>query len=188
MHTPRKKMWPRWMAIGALVLAGGRVFQLQSIVPFRVQETAARRGVAELQGRIADARNAILQFRALEKDADRKRGELERLQGEPPASVVMVSFPERLKEHFSHFGLRVGVVRMNANLDEAGLPGYKRIYWSMALPIEKADRNITGLLLAIAELEQKDPGIKVIDFALQRDAEDARMRVANVNVSILVPK
>ena len=44
MHTPKKRMWLRWLALFALVLAGGRVFYLQAIVPFRVQETGARRG------------------------------------------------------------------------------------------------------------------------------------------------
>ena len=76
----------------------------------------------------------------------------------------MVSFPEEIKQHFSGFGISSAVVRLVDGQEEPKLPGYRKVYWSVALPIPETDRNVEGLLLAVAQLEQEDRYINVTDF------------------------
>jgi hypothetical protein len=156
-------------------------------VRWRAQDFLRRR--ADLQKQIDSGHKAIEEARVSEGEAAKAASELNRLlSGMLSGSSVMVSFPERIKEHFSRFGLPLTVVRLNTAQDEPDLPGFQRVYWSVGVPIPEKDRTFTGLLLAVAELEQANRFVNVLDFTLQPDAEDSRRRTAGVNVEALVPK
>ena len=64
----------------------------------------------------------------------------------------MVSFPEEVRQHFASYGLHSAVVRLVTAEGEPKLPGYRKVYWSVALPIPNTDRNVEGLMLAVAQL------------------------------------
>jgi hypothetical protein len=40
-----------------------------------------------------------------------------------------------VKEHFKHFGIAVDIVRLNTLRLEDGLPGFKRAYWGVSMPM-----------------------------------------------------
>ena len=178
----------RHVLTGAVLVGSLWFFHSKAITPLRLLEKDSRKSLAELREHLDSARKSIGEIKDSEREAGKALSELNGLLGPRTEDSVMVSFPESLKEHFLRFGIQVSVVRLNATRDEPDLSGYQRVYWSVGLPVAEADRNATGLLLAVAELEKQDRFIKVVDFALQRDAEDPRLRTASINLLALVRK
>lgn len=178
----------RWLAAGGLAVVASWTFYAQSIAPLRQREKEARHSIAALKGQLADAREPIGAVRELEARVSRERGELNSLLKDLPAGSAMIWLPELVKGHFGSFGIAVEVVRLNTAVEEPGLPGYQRVYWSVALPIGEAARNVTGLLRAVAELEQQNSFVKVLDFSVQPNPENPGLRMGALNVAALVRK
>lgn len=184
---PREK----WSKLGALAtcglaLAAGWEFYNHSIRSLRKQETETLRDADDLRKRVEDAQQTIASIRTQEKDADRIRGELDRLQDILPAGSAMVSLPVLVKEHFARFGIAIPLIRLNTTQDEPRIPGYQRGFWSVALPIDDAGRNTTTMLLAVANLDTENSFIKVLDFAIRPDPENPDGRVGLLNLSAVI--
>ena len=160
----------------------------QLTAPFVERERKDRDAVASLQGSIAEAREAIQQVRTLEGEAEAVRLRIGRLDEEIPAGPAMVWLPELVKQHFSHFGLSVAIVRMNTTRDVPDLSRHSRGYWSVGLPIEESSFKAAGAVLAVAEFEQQNPFVKVLDFAIRPDPEHPQGRIAVMNLTALIRK
>lgn len=160
----------------------------QSIASFRQRETEDRGVIADLRGRVASAHTAIDDVRKMENDAQVVRAQIARLAQEIPAGPAMVWLPELVKTHFAGFGLRGAIVRMTTVREEPDLPGLRRGYWSIGLPLPEIRGSTAGSLLAVAEFEQQHPYVKVLDFAIRPDPEHPLGRVALLNVAALIRK
>ena len=188
MERAQKDMRLRWLAAGGLALTAAWAFDQQALAPLRQRETEARGSIAALEARIADAHRAVGEVRALEAQVSSERSELDSLQNDLPAGSAMIWLPALVKGHFAHFGIAVTIVRLNTTLDEPGMPGNSRGYWSLALPIDEAGRNVTGLLFAVAALEQQHSFVRVLDFGIRPDPENPGRRVAGLNLAVLIRK
>lgn len=175
------------LAVGA-ALGAAWAFHSQWIAPLSLRAQDSVRKSAELRERLGSAVETVREVKACEQELGKARTALGRLLGDCPRESVMVALPERVRQHFAQFGLPLGVIRLNATQDTPGLPGYQRVFWSMALPVSESDRNATGLLLAVAELEERNRFIKVLDVSLQPDAEDPLQRTAGINFMAVLPK
>ena len=188
MESGKTAMRLGGLAACALALVAGWGYYAHSIAPLRLREAEISREVGELRVRVADARKTIAGIQAQENDADRVRSELDRLRDELPAGSAMVWLPALLKGHFARAGIAVPVVRLNTTQDEPELPGYGRGYWSAALPIDGAGRNIRTMLAAVADLEEQQPFLRVLDFAIRPDPENPKGRVGLLNLGTLIRK
>lgn len=176
------------VAICGLALATSREFYVRSIAPLRQQEAEARLEVADLNGRLDEARKTIAAVREREKDAHGVPGDLERLQDDLPAGSRIVWMSALLEGHFAHAGTPVLLNRLNLIRDEPNLPDYQRSFWSMALPVEDTGLNIAQLLFAVEDLEEQHPFLRVLDFAIRPDPENPDRQLAVLNLSALLPK
>ena len=190
MSMEARKKWARNGALlaGAMVLLAAWDYQAALLAPLRVQETQALREAADLGERIGKAQKLIAEVRPKEAAAAPIRKELDRLQRDIPAGAAMVALPALVKEHFGRSGIPVRLIRLNTTRNEPGIPGYERSFWSLALPIDEAGRNITPLLLAAAELDREHPFLKVLDFAIGPDPENPSGRIASLNLTTLMQK
>ena len=190
MSMENGRKWARnfgLLAAGMALLAGWD-YQAALVAPLRAKESEDLRDVANLNERIAAAQKTIAEIQAKESGAGRIRGELIRLQDDLPAGSAMVTLPGLVKVHFGRSGIAVGLMRLNTTRDEPGSPGYQRHFWSLALPIDDAGRNITKMLLAVADLDREHPFLKVLDFAIRPDPEHPGGSMASLNVSTLIRK
>lgn len=185
-----EKTWMRLggLAVCALALWSGREYHSRFIAPLSQREMETLREAGDLGERVASARKTIAEIRAQEKDADRVRSELKRLQDELPAGAATVELPALVKRHFASVGIAVPLVRLNTTLDEPELPGYAHDYWSVALPIDAAGRNIPSMLLAVADLDQQNAFVRVLDFSIRPDSENPDGRVGLLNLVALIRK
>ncbi len=187
MRTPMKKMLLGWLAVGGLALAAGRVFYGQTIHPIREQEVAAQHCVAELQSRVADARRVIGEVRAMNAQRGREQKEILSLLADLPASPTLVWFPKRMTQYFAGTGGLEVVTRLNTTLDDPALPGFERTCFAVEMRAGTTPAETREICLAIAELEPRDPSVRVLDVAIRPDADDSSRRVVVVNVAVLAP-
>ncbi len=169
-----------------LAIAAGRDFYTRSISPLLQKETEIQRESDAVDKRIESARLVIAKTRTLETNADRARSELERLQNELPPGSPMVSMPALVGDHFTRHGLNVPLIRLNTTREEPKIPGYRRGYWSVALPIDKDGANIPTLLTTIADLEQHYAFVRVLDFAIRPDPENPEARLGLMNFAAVI--
>ena len=172
----------------ALALGAGRDFYTRSISPLLQKESEIQRESDAVDERIENARLTIAKTRTLETNADKSRSELERLQDELPAGSPMVSMPALVGEHFTRHGLNAPLIRLNTTREEPKIPGYRRGYWSLAVPIDKDGANIPTLLSTIADLEQQYAFLRVLDFAIRPDPENPDARVGLMNFASVIRK
>lgn len=183
----------KWKHLGTVVACGlalvaGREFYLQETAPLRAQAAKILREVAELSGQIDAAHKAIAEVHAEKKDTEASRSAGERLHDGCPAGPPMVWVPALIKDHFARSGTAVLITRFITIQDEPNLPGQERGFWSTALAIGEAGRNITPVIHGIADLEQQHPYVRVLDFAIRTDPENPGQRVALFNLTALIPK
>ena len=183
-----RSLFLRQVLLCGTALASAWLFQSQVLAPLKLRDEAFTRKRTELQENLTSAHDQLVAIKESEVKVGEARATLNRLLGEHREASTLVSFPNEMVEYFSRFGFSSALVRMVTAREERELPGYQRLYWSIGLAIPKTDRNAEGLLLAVAEIEQQARYIKVIDFALQADAEDPSLRTASINVMVLSEK
>jgi hypothetical protein len=176
------------LGICGLALAACWEVRIQWTLPLREQEAREQPALAELRGRLDDAKKTIDEIKAQEQAARAVRIDLARLRDEVPGGSAAVWLPELVKGHFARFGIAVPLVRLNATRDEADISGCERDYFSVALPIDEAGRNIPKLLGAVADLHQQKAFVRVLDFAIRPDPVNPGQRMGSVNLSVLVRK
>jgi hypothetical protein len=171
---------------GSLVLGAAWWFHAHWIAPLQRHEVQARKGLAETRQRIEDARSELQVIRELGLRAARASASLTTLQGESLAEPAVVWLPMRLNHCLGGLGIEKVAIRLNAAVSEPGLAGYKRTYWNLNLPLQDGMRSMSGVLLAVAELEQRKSFVKVLDFDFRSDAAEPHGPVGVCNVEVLV--
>ena len=178
----------RWALVGGALLGFACLVYRQTIIPCRLRERDLLRQRLEVQEQLKAAHRTLREVKDTEQESAQARAALNRLLGEDGRGSPMVSLPESIRQQFARAGLPLRVIRLNTIQEEPHLRGYQRVYWSVGLPIPEVDRIVTALLSEVVKLEQADRFIKVVDFALQPDAEDPRLRTAAINIMALVRK
>ena len=190
MSTGAAGKWARYFAVlgSGLALLAGWKYESASLHTLRERETEAMREIADLSGRIEKAQEVLAAGRDEEGEAGRIQSELKRLQDALPTGSAMVSLPAIVKGHFESRGVPVQVIRLNATREEPGIPGYDRDFWSVAIPIEEAGRNMTKFLRSVADLDRENPFMRILDLAVRPDPMNPGRRLAMLNVTTLVRK
>jgi hypothetical protein len=170
----------------AVLIAGSLYFHW--IVPLQNARHDTARRIVDLRHQLELARQSIDHVRNLEQETGHARENLNALIGDFPANSLFVGIPQIVNDHFHRFAIPVSLVRLNTVLDVVGLPGYTRTYWGVAFPLGNDARSVSGLLLAVAELEEQNPFVRVLDLSVRPDAEDPMLRTAAINIVAFVHK
>jgi hypothetical protein len=160
----------------------------RSVGPLRQRETESLRDARELRERVAGAQKAIAEIRAREMDLARLWDEIDRAQADLPPGAASVSFPAWVRDHFAHSGIGMPQVRLNAAQDEPNASGYERGFWSVALPIDVTGRNLPTLLVAVADMDEQNAFVRVLDFEIRPDPENPGVRLGVLNLATVLRK
>ncbi len=187
---PARSTYLRGIVAGGALLAAAWCFHSRWIVPLQRCELELAGGLADVRQRLADARIEIREAvkQEQEQGSVNARMELSSLRGDRPGEPAVVWLPPKLRTDLAQFGIEEAVIRQNSAVPEPGLSGYERTYWRLTLPPQGGMRTMTGVLLAVADLEQSDRRLKVLDFSFQCDAVDSRWPAGGFNISALVRK
>jgi len=163
--------------------AGGRFTE-----PHLQHEKREQEAIVGLRGQIDAAIAAGVETRTLETATEAFRAQIDRLEQRIPGPLAPVSFPDDLQKHFARSGLSVSVQHSENDGELAGLPGYARGSWSVALPLVGTSQQTMGALQGMAQLEQQQPFVKVVDLAIQPDPADPARRVAQLELTAFFRK
>jgi hypothetical protein len=182
-----------WMRLGVMAACAAALLLIaedyrKSVAPLRKRQAEALRDVARLGKRIADAQKSIAGIRTRETEVDRIRDGIDKAQAGLPPGSAGDAFPAWVKEHFAHCGITVPAVRLDSVQDEPGVSGYERGLWSVDLPIDEAGRNIASLLGAVADLDQRDSFVRVLEFEIRPDPEKPGARLGSLNLATVLRK
>ena len=172
--------------VPAAITLSAWLFFSHSIAPLRSQAKESTRKIGELQEQLDSVSKTLRRIKDAEQQTGEARASLNRRLSEFPHESAMSAIPKDIRKHFSGFGLPPSVIRLNTAQPEPNLPGWQRAYWSVGLPIAKTDSNLTALLLAVAELDRREPFVNVVDFAVQPYPENPGRRVASLNIMALI--
>jgi hypothetical protein len=159
-----------------------------TIVPLQHRQEAFLHQRAELQESLDSTRSKLGAIKDNEQKISFARGALKGIVGPKGDESPLITLPQDLVDHFSRFGLPSATVRLVSAQPVPNLPEYQRLYWSIGIPISRTDKNVGGLLLAVAGLEQEDHIIKVLDFSLVPDPDDQSLRIAQVSLVVFCQK
>lgn len=184
------KRWIRHGTFAACCVVLAAIWMLHArVLPSLIErESEALQAVSALNERIGRAQQTIAEIQARERDTVLVRSELQRLQKAFPAGAATAWLPTLAKEHFARFVIAARRIHLNGTQDEPGIPGYERGFWSVTLPVDEAGPIPVNLFLAVAEIEQRNPYVRVLDFAIRPDPEMPGQRLMSLNLTALVPK
>lgn len=173
-----------WVPITCVTIAGALAHHYW-LQPFEVRREQVQREMADLARRTETAHEGVKQVQDLELESAAARVAFERWQRELPPGSAMLWLPERIKSHFGRFGFANPVSRLNTTVPEPGLPRLKRSFWAVEIPVANPDKDTTAALLAVAELDQQDALVRVLDFSVRPDTRKGGRHVATLNISVL---
>lgn len=174
-----------YFAAAASLCATGIVYFCE-IVPLSERNERLEQRLAATQEQRELERNKIELAREREQETAVARAELSDLLGYLPEKSVSVRLPLLTREHFQHFGFQTPVIRLNAVRDEYGLPHSRVAYLGAGVPVGRSTQSVSGLLMAIAEFENQNRFVKVLDVSIGPDALDPRQLMGGFNFSALV--
>ena len=182
MSLPRNAPW---LGMAAALLVGWWYHE-HTIIPLSEDQMDLQKELAGLSARVAKARATIKSAQDVEQEAMSARTSLERIEqtlpGEPPLKWV----PDKVTQHFQHFGFAEPLVRLISSHPEPEKPGYERFYWSVGLPLPDAQPKFAKALFAAAELEKAEPMLRVTDLATVPDLDHPGEQIVALTVSALL--
>lgn len=178
----------RLIQAGGAVLGAAWWFHSQWIVPLRHREAESLQQMAGVRERIETAREEMQMISEQEQEAARARNALNSLYRHIPASPAVAWFPGRLREHFRRLGIDEIAVRLNTTAPEPEFPAYERTYWRVNMPVQGGSRNMNGILLAVAEFEQQETFVKILDLSFRSGPGEPGGPTGGFNAAAFVRK
>jgi hypothetical protein len=173
----------RWLAV-SVVLATGWLYYNRSVAPLRHSHRTALGAIAELNENIRNSAEAIEEIKAFKERVAQAHAEVDELVRDIPTASALFWFPARMSRHFTRFGIPQAATRHNSTLEEPTFRNYERTFWAVELPMTE-EKDLSKVLLAVAELESQDVLVRVLDFAVRPSSEDPSKPVAIINVTAL---
>jgi hypothetical protein len=149
--------------------------------PLQDNEQKSRSGIASLQPQIADAKKQIVETAELEKKAPLATAYLKQLKDSIPDGEPIAWFPPKMVSYFKERGIPKCTTRLVSTAADE-MPGFRRMVWAIDLP--KVEYVPLGL--AIANLENTEPLLSVLNVTVDAVREDAQNQHATLIVSTLV--
>ncbi|MEQ1860758.1 MAG: hypothetical protein ABMA13_12560 [Chthoniobacteraceae bacterium] len=174
--------------IGGALVGAAWWFHSSRIAPLVEREVSLQSSLADVRQRLGAARVAARNIIEQEQKSADARAGLTALLGARPTGPAVVWFPVRLNSHLQRFGIAEAGIRLNATVPERGLAGFHRGYWHLNVPAQVGMKNLTGVLLAVAEIEEQESFVRVLDFSFQSSVEPPHWPAGGLNVAALLRK
>jgi hypothetical protein len=174
-----------WLTTVAALVALS-IFYGQALSPQRQERVELEQRMAKANAEFQRTYDKIKNAQALEQETARARVEADKQLHVTPEEQALLWIPEHVAKLFQKFGFANPVIRLNSAVKEPELRRYQRLNWSVVLPLEPEERDVTKALFGASELESSEPVIRVIDFATLPNQEKPGEQVVAVTLQVLV--
>ena len=171
------------IALGVLLLFGVLYSYLDLLLgPLSKRQEAIKQSIAALGPEINNAKAQIEKTRKLEESADAARLIARQVDAMIPEGSPVAWFPTRMGDFFKKQGIDKVQTRMNGELPDKELPGFRKLIWGVDLPRVE----FVSFAQAIATLENEEPLIEVSSLQIDASREDVETQRALITVTNLV--
>lgn len=174
--------------IQKLVLGGllfiGMVYSYFDLLlfPLKKRQEAALKSTVALGPEIQNAQAQIKKTQDLERSVPEKTVVLRQVDAMIPEGSPVAWFPTKVGDFFKRQGIEKATTKMNSEIPEKELPGFRRLAWGIDFP--KVVYNQFGG--AIAALENEEPLLEIRTLQIDASRDDAESQRSTITVHNLV--
>jgi len=150
--------------------------------PLAKSQEATRKSVTALGPEIAAAKAQIKRTEEVEKTAPASMETLRRVMAMIPEGSPVAWFPPRVSDFFKKQGLDKTSTRLNTEVVEKEMVGFRRMNWGIDLP----KVGFVPFATALAALENEEPLLEINNLQLDVSREEVEMQHALLTVSNIV--
>lgn len=167
-----------------LLLFFGLVYSYFDLLlgPLSRRQAATQQSIVALGPEIANARAQIAKTQQLEKGAPGTMLINRQVEAMIPEGSPVAWFPTRMTEFFKKQGIDKALTRMNGELSDKALPGFRKLVWGVDLP----KVEFVPFAEAIAALENEEPLLEIASLQIDASRDDVESQHALLTVSNLV--
>ena len=175
-------LWTRIISVATVFIA--LVWFTRTFVPLRREIREKTQLVQDIEKDIELQKTSIRRMEAAQIDSVKQVEKLQRLLPRHIEGTATVWLPKLTLQHFDHFRIKTGVIRLNRVIPNEKIPGISHIYESVEIPVAGPD-DMKALLLAGAALEERNPTIRLVDFIVFPNPLDPKSQTASLNLEAL---
>jgi hypothetical protein len=162
-----------------IVIYGYNEFLLN---PLQIDKKAAIQEAADLDPKIKEAEDQIKRVEAMKAKAPEARQTMEQVNAMIPEGSPVAWFQPRVAEFFKGQGIERVVSKMNADIVDKDVPGFRRVSWGLELP----RLEFLTFARAISALENQEPLFEIDAFDVEAGREDVSVQRASLTLTNLV--
>ncbi|MEO7318723.1 MAG: hypothetical protein ABIZ56_07020 [Chthoniobacteraceae bacterium] len=171
------------IVLGGVLLAGlVYVYFSMLLGPLVGRQALVRKSITDLDPQITAAQAQMKKTAAIEASAPKATETLAQVKSMIPEGSPVAWFPTRLGDFFKKQGVDKAATRMNNEVEDKNLPGFRRISWSVDLP--RVD--FIPFAAALAQLENEEPLVEIGTIQVDTSREDAASQHVVMTVNNLV--
>ena len=175
--------WVRLITIASIVI--GSIILLKGILPARASihesVTALRAQHLQIENTIARTR----EIQAIQTDTTQKSARIQDTLSDHSEGSATIWLPRLAEEHFARFQIATGMIRLNTVQPDSLVPHVAHVFVGVEIPLPRLEEKLKPLLLTIAELEARNPTLRVVDFTITPNPDAPKERSAAINLEAL---
>jgi hypothetical protein len=174
--------------IQKIILAGliifGVVYSYFNLLlgPLSARQDALQKSVTALGPEIATAKAQIQRTKEIEQSAPGKMATTKQVIATIPEGSPVAWFPPRVGDFFKKQGLDKSSTKLNAEIFDKEMVGFRRMSWGIDLP----KVEFVPFATAVAALENEEPLLEINSLQLDASRDDVEMQHALLTVSNIV--
>jgi hypothetical protein len=145
-------------------------------------EALAKKTLLELQPKIDASQKDIMALKALKEKKPAAQQTGDAVDALIPEGAPMAWFPPRIADFMKRHGVSHCTTRLTNEIKEQGIPGYKRLTWTVELP----QVEFIPLSIALAGLENEEPLLEITTIQIEATRNDPQFQRVLMTVSNLV--
>jgi hypothetical protein len=150
--------------------------------PLNKRQDAARQSIVALGPEIANAKVQIDKTRQMEQNVSAAMLTARQVDAMIPDGSPVAWFPTRMTEFFKKQGIDKALTRMNGELPDKELSGFRKLVWGVDLP----KVEFVTFAEAVAALENEEPLYEITTIQIDASREDVEAQHALITLNNLV--
>ena len=171
------------LALGVLLFFGLIYSYFDLLLgPLSKRQDATRQSIVALGPEIANAKSQIEKTKQMEAEAKNAQMTARQVEAMIPEGSPVAWFPTRMTEFFKKQGIDKALTRMNGELPDKELPGFRKLVWGVDLP----KVEFVSFAQAVAVLENEEPLFEIAALQIDASREDVEAQHALITLNNLV--
>ena len=171
------------LLLGGMIVVGV-IYAFSEFIlgPLSTAQTAAQAESSALDPKIGEAKAYLAKVAALRAKEPDAKLVMDQVKSLIPSAAPIAWFPPRVAGLFKKYKVENVVTRMNSEVQEKELPGFRRLNWG----VEAAKVDFMSFAAAVAAFENEEPLVEIQSVDVEAGREDVGSQRAAFNLTNIV--